>query len=124
VTNLRQPRQINKRQAEDVRRVDFEVDGLSVDALVVSCNSRRLGFNLALDLAKVVEFAPRDVEELAPFLLAGYTRWGMWDVDLVVLVGIFAFAGKIDELENKRPSCYDAATSGEKVSADNIFEHR
>jgi hypothetical protein len=107
-----------------VWRVDFEIDGLPVDALVVSCNSRCLGFNLAFDLAKVVEFAPRDVEELAPFLLSGNTRWGMWDVYLIVLVGIFAFAGEIDELKDKRPSCYDAATSGEKVSADNVLEHR
>ena len=64
---LGQTREINKRQVEDMGRIDFEVDWLSVDALIRSCNSGRLVFNLALNVGKVCEFPVGDVVELGPF---------------------------------------------------------
>lgn len=123
ITNLGQPRQVSKCQAEDVRGVYLEVDGLPVDALVVACYSRRLGFDFALDLSEVVEPAPWDVQKLPPFLLAGHAGRGMWNVHFIVLVGVVSFAGQVYELEDERPPGNDAAASREKVPADNIFEH-
>jgi hypothetical protein len=43
---------------------------------------------------------------------------------LIVVIRIVAFARKVDELEDERPPGHDAATSGEKVSADDILEYR
>tara|TARA_R110002003_G_scaffold59_19_gene5376 strand:+ start:1958 stop:2278 length:321 start_codon:yes stop_codon:yes gene_type:complete len=106
-----------------MRRVDFEVDGLSVDALVVSCYPRRLGFDFASDLGEVVELPPWDVEEFSPFLLASDTCWRVWDVHFVALV-LISLAGKVDELQNKWPPGNDATTSGEEVSADDVLEYR
>jgi hypothetical protein len=123
-THLGQAGQVDQRQAEHVRRVDLEVDGLPVDALVVSCDPGRLVLDLAPDLGEVVVSPPGDVQELAPFLLPGDARGGVGDVDLVVLVSVFALAGQVDELEDERASGHDAAASGQKVSADNVFEHR
>jgi hypothetical protein len=123
VTNLCQAGQVNERQAEDVRGVDLQVDGLPVDALVVSCYSRRLVLDLALDVGEVVEPLAGDVEELAPFLLAGYTGWCVGHVDLVVVVFV-AFAREVDELEDERPAGDDAAATGKEVLADNVLEHR
>jgi hypothetical protein len=107
-----------------VRRVDLEVDGLSVDALVVSCDSGRLVLDLAPDLGEVVVSPPGDVEELSPFLLSGDARGGVGNVDLIVFVGVFALAGQVDELQDERASGHDAVASGEKVSADDVLEHR
>jgi hypothetical protein len=124
-TNLGQSRQIDERQAEDVRRVDFKVDGLPVDALVVSRYPRRLVLNFAPDVAKVVEAPTGRVQKLAPFLLLRrYAGRSVGGVRFVVLVYAFPLAGEVDELEDERPPCHDAAASGEKVSADNVLEDR
>lgn len=48
-------------------RVDFEVDGLPVDALVVASYPRGLILNLTLDVAKVCKPSVRNVDELGPF---------------------------------------------------------
>ena len=121
---LGQTRQINECQAQHVRRVDLEINGLSVDSLVVSCYPRGLVLDLASDLGEVVVSPPRDVQELSPLLLPSNTRWGMRDVNFIVLVGIVAFAGEVDELEDERSSSDDAATSGQEVSTDDVLEHR
>jgi hypothetical protein len=123
-TDLGQTRQINERQAENVGRIDLEVDRLAVDALVVSSNPRCFGFDLALNLGEVIEPPPRNVQELAPFLLACYAGWGMRDMDFVVLVGVVALARDVDELEDERSSSNDAAASGEKIPAHNVFNYR
>lgn len=47
----------------------------------------------------------------------------MWDMDLVVVVFV-ALAGKVDELQDKWPTCDDATASREKVSANNVLKHR
>ena len=64
------------------------------------------------------------MKEFAPFLLSCDTCWGVRDMDLVILVGVLAFAGEVDELEDERPPGNDAAASGEKVSADNVLKYR
>lgn len=52
------------------------------------------------------------MQELAPFLLPGYAGWGVWDVDFIALLGIFAFAREVDKLQDKRSPCYNTAASG------------
>jgi hypothetical protein len=104
-------------------RVNLQVDGLPVDALVASRYPRGLVLNLASDLAEVEELPSGDVEKLGPLLLAGNARRRMWDVDLIV-VGFVAFAGEVDKLEDERSTSYNAGTSGEEVLADNVLEHR
>lgn len=105
-------------------RVHLQVDRLPVDALVVSRYSRCFGLDLALDLCKVIEPPPGNVQELSPLLLSCYAGRCVRHVDFVALFGIVAFAGEVDKLQNKRSPCYDAATSGEKVPADNVLEDR
>lgn len=76
-----------------MRGIDLEVDGLPVDALVVSCYPRGLILDLALDLGEVVELPPWNMEELSPFLLSSNARGRMGNVNLIIFVGIVAFAG-------------------------------
>jgi hypothetical protein len=123
-TNLGQTRQIDKRQTENMRRVDLQVDWLAVDTFVVASNSRCFGFNLALNLGEVVEPPPRNVEEFSPLLLTCYTGWGVRNMDFIVLVGVVALARDVDELEDERSSSNDAAASGEKVPADDVLDYR
>lgn len=49
-----------------MRRVDLEVDRLSVDALVCACHSRRLVLDFSLDIGEVCEASVGDVVELSP----------------------------------------------------------
>jgi len=115
--NLRQARQINQCQAQDVRRVDFEVYWLPVDALVVASYSCRLILDFPLDILEFRKSSIRDVVELGPFWLCSYSRrrvsfWGVvigWD---------------IDELENEWSSSHDPTTTRQKVSTDDVFEDR
>jgi hypothetical protein len=123
-TDLSQTRQIDERQAEDVGRVDLEVDRLAVYALVVSSNPRRLGFDLAFNLGEVIKPPPGDVQELSPLLLACYTGRGVRNMNFVVFVSVVAFARDVDELEDKRSSSNDAAASREKVPANNVLDYR
>lgn len=95
-TNLCQARQIHQRQAQNMRRVDFEIDGLPVNALVVSCYPRCLVFDFAPNLGEVVEAAAWDVKELCPFLLTRHARWCMWNVYLIVIGPVIAVAGEVD----------------------------
>jgi hypothetical protein len=93
-----------------MRRVNLQVDGLPVDALVVSCYPRCLRFDFTFDLGEVVEPPPGYMMELSPFLLACYTCWCMWDMYFVAGGFVVAVAGEVDELENERSPCYDAAS--------------
>lgn len=95
---LGQTRQINECQAQHVRRVDLEINGLSVDSLVVSCYPRSLVLDLAPDLGEVVVSPPWNMQKLSPFLLPRNTGWSMRHVDFIVVVGVIVFAGKVDEL--------------------------
>lgn len=101
-------------------RVDLEVDGLAVDSLVGTGDSRRLVLNLPLDVGKVCEATARDVMELCPLRSPGRSRGpeavlhGIWEVFIL---------GDVDELEDKGSTGADATASREKVSADNVFEN-
>lgn len=66
LTYLGQTRQIDEGQVEDVGGVDFEVNGLAVDAFVVSSDPGRLVLNLSLDVGEVCEPPVGDVGELGP----------------------------------------------------------
>jgi hypothetical protein len=57
-----------------VGRIDLEVDGLSVNTLVVTGNPGCLILNLALDVAKVVEPPVGDMVELCPLGTASSAR--------------------------------------------------
>lgn len=70
-SHLCQTREIDQSQVEDVRGVDLEVDGLSVDAFVVTGDSGRLVLNLALYITKVVESSVGDMVKLCPFGATG-----------------------------------------------------
>lgn len=105
-----------------MRRVHLQVDWLPVNALVVSCYPGGLGFDFAPDFCKIIKPLSRNVQELSPLLLPCYAGWCVRYVNLIVFVGILALAGEIDQLENERPPCYDAAASGEEVPADDVLE--
>ena len=105
-----------------MRRVDFEIYGLSVDALIVSCYSRCLILDLVSNLGEVVESTPWNMEEFSPFLLSCYARGCMGDMDFVV-VG-FVIAWKVDQLEDKRSTGDDAASSGEEISTNDVLKYR
>lgn len=104
-------------------RVDLQVDGLTVDTLVVSSNSGRLVLNLPLDLTKIVEAAAGDVIELSPFVLASDRGRSVWHVNLIAF-GSVGIAGNVDELQDKRSTSDDAASSWEKVATNNVFQYR
>jgi hypothetical protein len=122
MTNLCETGQINERQAEDVRRVDLQVDRLPVDALVVSCYPRGLVLDLALDVGEVVEPLAGNVEKLSPFLLASYACWCVGYMNFIVVVFV-AFAREVDELEDERPACDDTAATRKEVLADDVLEY-
>jgi len=109
--HLCQSWQIDKRQAEYMRRIDLEVDGLPVDALVVSSYSRSLIFNLPLDVLKVCEPPSHQVVELGPFLLSCDTRRRMRHMYFITLWSVLALTWHIDELKNEGSTCYNAAAS-------------
>ena len=83
-----------------MRRIDFEVYGLPVDAFIVSGNSCRLCLDFPFDLGKVIKSSARDMMELCPLLLSCYTCWSVWCVDFMIFWFVIALAGDIDELKN------------------------
>lgn len=102
-----------------MRGVNFKVDGLSIDTLVVAGDSGRFVLDLALDVGEVVELSARDMMELRPLGPPGgmgrsegivYRLWGA----LVI--------GDVDELENQGSSSNNTASPRQKVSTDNVFE--
>jgi hypothetical protein len=105
-----------------VRGVDLEVDGLSVDALVRACDPVGLILNLPLDFLEIVESAARDVVELSPLVLTGDGLGGVRDVDCIVFGFVGARGGNVDELQDERSPCYDAATARKEVTANNVLE--
>jgi len=116
--------QIDQGKAEDMGRVDFEIDRLAVDAFVASRYPGSLILNLPLDLAKIVKLATGNVTKLAPLVLSSYTGGGMWYIDLVAIRSVVAIAWNIDQLQYQRPSSDDAAATRQEVSANNILKHR
>lgn len=107
-----------------MRGVDFQVYGLSVDALVVSCYSRRFILDFAFNLGKVVEASAADVVEFCPFLLSRNARRSVWNVNLIVLWLVVALAGHVDELEDERPPCHNTTSARKEISANNVLQDR
>lgn len=104
-------------------RIDLEIDGLSIDAFVISCYPGGFCFDLPFNLGEIIKPPPRDVVKFCPFLLASDARRSMWDMDLVVDRLVVALTGNIDELKNQRSPRHDAASPGKKISADDVLEH-
>jgi hypothetical protein len=95
---------------------------LSVDALVRAGDSVGLVLNLPLDFLEVVEAAAWNVVELSPLFLTSNRFGSVRDVDGVIFGLVGACRGDVDELQDERSSCYDAATTREEVLADNVLE--
>lgn len=106
-----------------MRRVDFQVNGLSVDTLVGTGNSRRLILDFSLDIYKIGESSIGDVVELGPFSAARSSRRAVGVVvGLVVGLGARLVVYDVDELKDQRSSSHDATASRQKVAADDVLE--
>lgn len=99
---------INQGQVKNMGGVDLEVNGLSVDALVVAGDTGSLVLDLALDVAEVVESSVRDVMELCPLGTAGSTGRS---IRIERGVGSALIIGDVDELKDQGPTGDDAASS-------------
>lgn len=119
---LGETREINKSQAQHMWRVYLQVDGLSVDTLVVPGNPRRLVLDFAFHILEVCKLAPWDVMEFSPFALrldAGGCMGYMYFASFRCVI----VAWDVDKLQNEgSPSNY-ATASGKKVPSDNILQH-
>jgi len=106
-----------------VGRVDFQIHGLPVYALVAARYPCSLGLDLAFHLCEVIPPSAWDVVELCPFILPCNSSWCMRFMYFIVVRSV-ALTGKIDELEYKGPPCDDAAASREKIPANDVLEYR
>ena len=102
-------------------RVDLQVDGLSIDALVVSRDACRLILNLPFDVGKVVESSTGDMMKLCPFPLSGHARRRMKNVHLVIGGFAVPLGGDVDQLKDERPSSDDATTAWQEIPSDDIL---
>lgn len=102
-----------------MRGENLEVDGLAINALIASRNSRSLIFDFPLDIAKIGEPPVGDVVKLGPFVPSSLSRVPVGGVRVVLAL----FAWDVDELQNERPPSNDAAATGEEISADDVLEH-
>lgn len=118
--HLCQAREVDQRQVQDIGRVNLEVDGLSDDALVVAGDPGGLVLDLSLDVGKIVESSVRNVVELCPLGASRDSRRSIGVEGRIWRVIVF---GNVDELEDQRPPGADAAASGQKVAADDVFEN-
>lgn len=103
-------------------RVDFEIDGLSVDALVVTSYSGCLILNLSFYVLEIREPTIGNVVKLCPFWLRCNTCSSMRDMDFVSFWRVI-LAGYVDKLQNERPSCDYSTSSGQEISPNNIFKY-
>lgn len=92
-------------------RVNLQVDGLSVDTLVVPGNPRRLILNLAFHILEVGELASWNMMEFSPFALCldaggcmGYMHFASFRCVIV--------AWDINKLQDEGSSSNYAAASG------------
>jgi hypothetical protein len=93
-----------------MRGVNFEIDGLPVDALVVTSYPGCLILDLSFHVLEVREPTIRDVMKLCPFWLRCDTRSSMRYVDIVSFRRII-LAGYVDKLQDERPPCDYPTTS-------------
>jgi hypothetical protein len=109
---------IDKRKIQDMRREDLEVDRLTVDALVATGNTGGLVLYLALYVAKVCESSVWDMMELCPLIPESLVWVSIAGTDRLFGIGL----GDVDQLQDQRSSSDDAATAGQKISTDDIFQ--
>ena len=107
-----------------MRRKNFEVNRLAIDALVVSGYSRCLSLDLLLHESEVVKLSARLMMKFCPLVLPGHTGSCMGNVDLVGLWFVMSFAGYIYKLQNQRSSSDNPTSSRKEVSANYIFQNR
>jgi len=69
-----------------------------------------------------VESAAGNVVELSPLVLTGDRLGGVRDMDCIVFGFVGARGGNVDELQDERSPCYDAATAREEITANNVLE--
>lgn len=104
-------------------RVYLQIDGLSVDTLVVPGNPRRLILDFAFHILEVRKLAPWDVMEFSPFALCFDAGRRMGHMNFASFRCVIV-AWDVDKLQNEgSPSNY-AATPGQEVPTDNILQHR
>lgn len=115
---LRETWKIHKRQAQNMRRVNLEVYGRAVDALVATSYPRSLIFNFPLHVQEIGEPSVGNVMELGPFRLCCYAGRCM------LLGSIFVFRWDIDELEDERSPGDNTTSTRKKVSTDNVLKDR
>lgn len=121
-TNLGQTWQIDQCQAQNMRRVDLEIDRLPIDAFVASSNARSLCLNFSPHVVEVIPFPTRNMIELCPFLLSSNASWSMWNMNFVVSRAVVSVARYVDELENQGASGNNATSSRQKISAYDVLE--
>ena len=81
-----------------MRRVDLQVNGLTVDALVVTGNTRCFILNLPLDIRKLSELPMWYVVKFRPLILASDAGRCVWNVYFVVLWLICPLTWNVDKL--------------------------
>lgn len=101
-----------------MRGVDLEIDRLTVDAFVATCDPRRLILNLSLDVRKISEPSAGNVMELGPLRATSNSRRSIGVVEGIRRVLVLL---DVDKLKDQRSSGADATPPGEEISADDIF---
>lgn len=100
-------------------RVYLQVDGLTVDALVVSRYSCRFVLDFALHVLEVFKPSIGNVVKLCPFWLCSNTQRRMWYMNFVSLI----VAGDVDQLQDEWPPCDDTAASWKKIAAHYVLQY-
>ena len=116
--NLGQARKVHKRQVENMRRVNLKIDRLTIDAFVAASYPRGLVLDFSLDIGKIREPSARDMMELSPLRASSGSRRS---VRIVERVRRFFILLNVDKLQDQRSPGADAASSGQKITADDIF---
>lgn len=117
-----QTRQVHQGQIQHMGRVNFEVNGLACDALVIAGNTGGLVLDLAFDIAKVGEASVGNVVELCP--LAGSRNVGVPLRGMCRGGGLGLLVGNVDKLKNQRSTSDNATATRQKISTDDVLEDR
>lgn len=100
-------------------RVDFEIDGLPVDAFIGAGDPGCLILDFPLDVAKISEVAAGNVMEFGPLRAASLR--GIPVCRVCVWLGLILL--DVDQLQNQGSSGHDATASRKKISANNVLEY-
>lgn len=105
-----------------MRGVYLEVNWLPVDAFVAPGDTCSLCLDLPLHLCEIIPSPPGDVMEFCPVLLRRNACRCMWNVRLIVAGLAVLVRGYIDELQDQGATSDYAASTGQKVPANNVLE--